>query len=185
MKSTQVQTVTEDVINQDLFGIKYNIDHAGVNIFTFTPSLILDNERHMSNRYEKHREGRFNAFRVYLVSPIFLPLRSSLNGLYGQCLFYLSEILQSDESVSIIWLFQKRISWKNTALSMYESYLKGDNSPSDVEFVRILKDKLYSFVQKISSPLVSKEYSQYVEDKILDEGYSFQCMIEINSERSN
>lgn len=183
-KSVAINSVSEKLLEKDLFGIKYNINRKGVNISTFTPPLVLDNSNNGSKTISRHSSQGLKSFEVSLACPFFLPLHSSLNGLYDKCLNYLPELLSENESINIIWLFQKRQYWKELAISMYDSYLKGDDEPSEIELFRKVKDKMLSIVSRISSPLEGREYSQDVEDKILDNGYCFQCTVEIVSDKS-
>lgn len=179
MKSIQIQQVNEDIFNQDLFGIKYKITSKKVELFKFTPSLI-NPEEYSQNHSLLSKRNDLNLYQVYLVSPFIFPLRTSLNGFYVDCMFHLSEILKRDEFINFIWLFQKRNNWKETALDMYKSYLEGNENPTDVDIARKIFDKVYGFVNRYKSNILSKERSIDIENKILDDGYLFQCTFETN-----
>lgn len=181
MKSIRIQKINEDIFNQDLFGIKYKITSERVDIFKFTPSLI-NPEEYSPNHSLLSSRNDLNLFQVYLVSPFIFPLRTSLRGLYEDCIFYLPEMLKESEFINFIWLFQKRNNWKETALNMYESYLNGNENPTDIDVMRKAFDKVYNFVNKYRSNIILKERSKDIESKILDDGYIFQCMVETNVE---
>lgn len=179
-----VDEVTEDIFERELFGIKYTVNKLGVILQTFTPSVDIQNDRDAPETNFKMSSDGLKSFRVSQVLSFFLPLRSSLKGLYEKCLYHFPEALKNDEKISVIWLFQKRAQWKEVAIEMYKSYLKGVDDPSDVELVRRLEDRMHTMINKISSPLQKREYSEEVEKKILDDGYLFQCIVEIKSERT-
>ncbi|MFZ3580197.1 FtsK/SpoIIIE domain-containing protein [Virgibacillus sp. DJP39] len=169
-----------ELLGSDLFGVEYNIIKDEVKDKQFIPNLLLNNN-HASRNAIENDFNNFNAFEVSLVQPFFLPLKTSLNGLYKDYLIDLSKILKGDELVSVFWIFQKRGNWKEKAVDMYKSYLSGNETPSDINLLRKLEDKLFGLINKISPS--STEYCDDVEKKILDDGYSFQCIIEVKSER--
>lgn len=170
----EIKNITHDIFNDSLFGIRFKINNNGVSTYFFTPTLISD-VLYIQNAKQ---------YQVYLSKPFFLPVKTSKKGLFRDLLFVIPEILKVDECININWSFLKRKYWKHTAISMYESYLKGNKNPSDILLIREMYDKLYQFVSNIHSPL-NIEYIDEVEQKILDEGYSFQCIIEITSNRSD
>lgn len=182
-KIESVKEIKESNLKQDLFGIKHTINTEGIIINTFTPSVNTKYDRDASKSDLEVSCDSLNTFQVYLDSTFFLPLRTSLNGFYDKCLKYLPEMMSGGEKVTVVWLFQRRTHWKEVAVSMYDSYLKGVDYPSDIKFVRRVEDGMHTFINKISSPLQKREYSTDVEDKILDDGFLFQCMVEIKSER--
>lgn len=144
------------------------------------PHLRLKNDSGENLRENITKE--FSTYEGYLLKPFFLPLYESLNGELLGDIEALVEQLDLDEVLWMQWLFRRAYDWKENALHMYESYLRGNEDPSTIRFGRAIQDRTLHLLNKISSFNITKEYVDAVENKIMDGGFQFQLRLAIYSE---
>ncbi|WP_226035640.1 FtsK/SpoIIIE domain-containing protein [Aquibacillus saliphilus] len=189
LKSITTTNIEEDLsillnkIDHSIFGVEVGINNYGVNKFIITPAHLLTNKNQTTVDTRGGQFESYNCFEGCLSSPYFLPLRIDLNGHFEKQINLLKEIVKKDEDIVILWLFKKKYQWKYNALDMYRSYLKGNDYPSTVPFVRNIQQKTIKGLDKLASFESNREYSEDVEQKILDKGFDSQLKVLVKSDR--
>lgn len=161
-------------VNSELFGVQYHISNTGLKISNYAPSLVD------LTMFDSKQQ---NVYEIELARPYFLPINTGLNGFFEEYLEHIPDTLDEDEVIKIAIGFHKRNKWKEEAVEMYQSYLNGVNYPMANKHFRMLQQSFINAKSNVLNKTYNKEYSQDIEDKITDVGYSVCCNIHIQSER--
>lgn len=109
-------------------------------------------------------------YEIHLNKPYFLPLDTKeFIGLFN--------FMKKYESITQI-LFTKRIGqWREDAISQYEAFLKGNESPFSNKIIRSIQSNVLYMLTKLSNSNLRQEPIPEIEEKILEDGYRFECRI--------
>lgn len=181
LKSEDIASDLRQVISQadeNIFGFEMHLTHEGVvSQALITPPSLRIREDGITSR--KVYLSGYTFFEGYLSEPFFLPLYGALKGRMLEDMR--SFKLEEEEEMYLQFLFKKRYNWQHRAFDMYESYLKGNGAPLAFGFGRSIQESVLNTLNKISSTDTEREYSYAVEDKIVNDGYSFQLRVAVNS----
>jgi S-DNA-T family DNA segregation ATPase FtsK/SpoIIIE len=153
-----------------VFGIEqYSIDDY-MEQYLYSPSF----EKYPLPTCEKEWQFDIKEVSVYelvLEKQMFLPLDTKQ---FVDLFNSISEI--DDVSVFTQVLICKRLdNWRETAISQYESFLKGNENPFMSKLSIKLQEKVLNVVNKISNFSVVRDPIEEIENKILQPNYRFEC----------
>jgi S-DNA-T family DNA segregation ATPase FtsK/SpoIIIE len=153
-----------------VFGIEqYSIDDY-MEQYLYSPSF----EKYPLPACEKEWQFDIKEVSVYelvLEKQMFLPLDTKQ---FVDLFNSISEIY--DVSVFTQVLICKRLdNWRETAISQYESFLKGNENPFMSKLSIKLQEKVLNVVNKISNFSVVRDPIEEIENKILQPNYRFEC----------
>jgi S-DNA-T family DNA segregation ATPase FtsK/SpoIIIE len=153
-----------------VFGIEqYSIDDY-MEQYLYSPSF----EKYPLPACEKEWQFDIKEVSVYelvLEKQMFLPLDTKQ---FVDIFNSISEI--DDVSVFTQVLICKRLdNWRETAISQYESFLKGNENPFMSKLSIKLQEKVLNVMNKISNFSVVRDPIEEIENKILQPNYRFEC----------
>lgn len=163
-------------VNKDIFGIQYSLTNKGLEVSNYIPYLVD------LSMFENNNK---KIFELELARPYFMPIKTGLNGFFEEYLNHINEVLDEDEIIEIAFSFHKRTNWKDEAVEMYHSYLNGVEYPMANKHFRMLQESFINVKSNLLNKSYDKEYSQAIEDKITDVGYSICCRVNIESKRQD
>jgi DNA segregation ATPase FtsK/SpoIIIE, S-DNA-T family len=165
-------------LGEGIYGIEQLSTANEQQRFVITPSLERMNlGRESAKQWSWDREDKANltCYHIPLAMPSFLPL-------------YTKEALSLIEDINLIatgdthiftqLLFTKRLDeWRDTAISQYDSYLEGNDYPSDSKLIRRVQNKTLNVLTKLDGSRKRRDHIPEVEDKILDQGFRFEFRV--------
>lgn len=165
-------------LGEGVYGIEQLSTTNEQQRFIITPSLErIHLGRESAKQWFWDREDKRNitCYNIPLAMPSFLPL-------------YTKEALSLIEDINLIstndthiftqLLFTKRLDeWRDTAISQYDSYLDGNDYPSDSRLIRKVQNKTLNVLTKIDGSKKRRDHIPEVEDKILDQGFRFEFRV--------
>lgn len=110
-------------------------------------------------------------FQLNLTKPLFMPLDTNV---FIDLLNLIEDFPHGSVFTQI--LFCKRIdNWRETAISQYESFLKGNDRPLDGRFGIKCQEKILDVLTKLNNYSIQREQIEEMEQKILQSNYRFEC----------
>jgi len=155
--------------------------------YVITPSLermVLGRESAKQWFWENEDKNNLSCYNITLALPAFLPV-------------YTKEVLSIIDDINLIatnevsiftqFLFVKRLDeWRESAIYQYNSYLEGNDFPSESKLLRRVQDKTLNMLSKIDGTKKRRDSIPNVEDKVLDQGFRFEFRVMfINHSRAN
>ena len=179
-----VKSKLKSIIEQthdSVCGIEIKVKSENINYTLITPSFIrLDKYSHKLTKYPML--NNYTLYEGCLYRPFFLPIYDNLDGEFIEQLeCMLSPTLKNDESIYMQWLFTKAYNWQDTAIDMYSSYILGNDQPLPIKIARKFQNGTLRFFSKFGASMVTRDYIEEAEQKIISEGFRFQLRVGINS----
>lgn len=173
-----------NTIDESIFGIEITLSKGVANYIIVTPPHIrLSKETALFQREYIGEDTDYQFYEGYLIKPFFLPILTDHNGLMLNYISKLATVLEKDERVFIQFLIKREYNWKEKAIDMYESYLRGNDYPSKYSIFRNIQEKVLWNITL--GNFKKRDYIDEVEYKILDEGFRTQIRIGIQSNRND
>ncbi|KON87363.1 hypothetical protein AF332_11365 [Sporosarcina globispora] len=119
------------------------------------------------------------AYELELSKPFFHPLDTKQ-------VVNLFEFISNLKNITVLTqaLICKRCdNWREIAISMYEDFLKGNSTVSEIKLIRNIQAKTLSVLNKISNYAIQKDPIEEVENKILQNAYRFECRFLLPEEK--
>ncbi|WP_182004675.1 FtsK/SpoIIIE domain-containing protein [Priestia aryabhattai] len=165
-------------LGEGVYGIEQLSTANEQQRFVITPSLDriqLGRESAKQWFWESEDKKNLSCYNITLALPSFLPL-------------YTQEVLSIIDDINLIatdqvniftqFLFTKRMDdWRENAIYQYDSYLDGNDYPSDSRIVRKVQNKTLNVLSKIDGSKKRREHIPQVEDKLLDHWFRFEFRV--------
>ncbi|MGG4434575.1 FtsK/SpoIIIE domain-containing protein [Priestia megaterium] len=181
--------LTSPYLGEGIYGIEQLSTANEQQRFVIAPSLDriqLGRESAKQWFWESEDEKNLSCYNITLALPSFLPLYTQ------EVLSIIDDInLIANDQVNIFtqFLFTKRMDdWRENAIYQYDSYLDGNDYPSDSRIVRKVQNKALNVLSKIDGSKKRREHIPQVEDKLLDHWFRFEfriMFIDYSNEKDN
>ncbi|MFK7678793.1 FtsK/SpoIIIE domain-containing protein [Bacillus sp. Wb] len=181
--------LTSPYLGEGIYGIEQLSTANEQQRFVIAPSLDriqLGRESAKQWFWESEDKKNLSCYNVTLALPSFLPLYTQ------EVLSIIDDInLIANDQVNIFtqFLFTKRMDdWRENAIYQYDSYLDGNDYPSDSRIVRKVQNKTLNVLSKIDGSKKRREHIPQVEDKLLDHWFRFEfriMLIDYSNEKDN
>jgi S-DNA-T family DNA segregation ATPase FtsK/SpoIIIE len=180
---TDFNTVSRKLlqIKDGTFGFERQIVNGKVINQIIAP-YYFKNELKQSNSktttFDEKSQKNTHFYHVLLKNndlfPIFL---SNYNCLFDDL------YLENDQDRITLQLLVKYDSsnWQDKAIEQNDCYLSGVNNPSKSKFGQLLQTKVISFLDKVSSQKSEHDANQFIENKILEQGYLCELRVIVQS----
>ncbi|WP_425203638.1 FtsK/SpoIIIE domain-containing protein [Priestia megaterium] len=170
--------LTSPYLGEGIYGIEQLSTANEQQRFVIAPSLDriqLGRESAKQWFWESEDKKNLSCYNITLALPSFLPLYTQ------EVLSIIDDInLIANDQVNIFtqFLFTKRMDdWRENAIYQYDSYLDGNDYPSDSRIVRKVQNKALNVLSKIDGSKKRREHIPQVEDKLLDHWFRFEFRI--------
>ncbi|MCA1021618.1 FtsK/SpoIIIE domain-containing protein [Halobacillus litoralis] len=164
------------------FGIRSLIWDNELNNYLISPSHRFK-EKHVQNPKINLPESRISTYEYNVSSNSFKPLYRGLRGVYERILNYIINKLDSDDYLEVSFVFKYCPKWNTQAVDQLESYLKGNDHPSHIGFIRSVQEKAISWLDRISSFGEERVLHPEYEEKILSPVFAFRGSVVIDSDK--
>src|SRR5690606_32780255 len=74
-----------------------------------------------------------------------------------------------------VLICKRQDNWREVAIDVYDSYLDGNDYPIDNKLLRTIQDKTLKILNKLSSHSIKRNSIEEIDQKILQNGYRFEC----------
>jgi S-DNA-T family DNA segregation ATPase FtsK/SpoIIIE len=161
-----------ELSSEGIYGIEQIIIDDYLEEFVFTPHIYKFDSNVIEKNWNYLNNDLNSAifYEIKLKNQQFFPLyiKNSIN--------FLNFI--KNVNVGTIFLqvlFCKRVdSWRNVAISQYEDYLNGNDSPSSIKIIRSMQSKIINTFRNFE---VKRNRIEDIEQKILSNAYRFEMRI--------
>lgn len=173
-----LEILTSPYLGEGVYGIEQFSTINESQKFVITPSLDrmqLGRESAKQWFWDNEDKNNLSCYNIILSQPSFLPLHTE------DALNIIDDFnLIPTETTSIFtqFLFTKRLDdWRDTAIKQYDSFLNGNDFPSESRLIRKIQNKTLNVLSKIDGGRKRREHIKQVDDKILDQGFRFEFRI--------
>ncbi|MFS1518528.1 FtsK/SpoIIIE domain-containing protein [Bacillus sp. SCS-151] len=183
---TLIQSLlTSPYLGEGVFGYEQFSTGKEVEGYIITPSIVrLETGRVEIKQWDwLLKESNVFCYVIQQSKPAFLPIyQEGVLSIFKDIKF----LSMDNQSIFIQLLFSKRCdNWRDTFISQYAAYLKGNDLPSIKKLSRSFQSKMLSVLDKITNFKSERSEIQAIEDKILDEGYRVEIRLLVLSNEND
>jgi S-DNA-T family DNA segregation ATPase FtsK/SpoIIIE len=166
------QVIQSRFIGEGVYGIEQFSMPGYKESYLFTPPFDkFGNDIQKVWYFDSEDLNEISIFELRLEKPMFMPLNTE------PCIDLFNTIANLEQgSVFSQVLFCKRMdNWRETAITQYETYLKGNDNPLENKFTIKIQEKMLGVLGKIGNFAVNRTPIEEMEQKILQTNYRFEC----------
>jgi DNA segregation ATPase FtsK/SpoIIIE, S-DNA-T family len=173
VSSRFVQKVLQSrFIGEGVYGIEQFSMPGYKEVYLFTPPFDRQGKEIQKDWYFDDEDlNEISIFELRLEKPLFMPLNTEM----FVDLFTTIASFDQETVFSQVLLCKRMDNWRETAITQYETYLKGNDNPLDNKFTIKIQERVLGVLCKISNFTVKRDRIEEIEQKILQNNYRFEC----------
>lgn len=179
---TLKQLLQSRFIAEGVYGFeKYSIDDYKEEYF-FSPSFDKYEELNCIKKvwdFKNEDVKEIQLYELILDKPMFMPVDT--NAFVD--LFNLLDNVPKASLFTQILFCKRQDNWRETAISQYESYLKGNDRPLVGKFSIKWQEKMLGVISKLNNFTIKRDQIEEMEQKILQTNYRFECRFVVFEEK--
>ncbi|MBT2724850.1 FtsK/SpoIIIE domain-containing protein [Bacillus sp. ISL-46] len=167
------QILQSRFIEEGVYGFeKYSISDYKEE-YLFTPSFDKREGECLQKDWNFQNEDvkEINLYELVLTKPLFMPLDT--NAFLD--LFNLMDNVPNASVFTQVLFCKRQDNWRETAISQYESFLKGNDRPLEGKFSIKWQERILGVLTKLNNYTIKRDQVEEMEQKILQTNYRFEC----------